>query len=106
MIYFNSFLSWEDVQRAFQMTEPEPDQVIYADYDDEGYEGHANVIYRNNNRLFYVGGGHCSCYGLEGQWDPEEYTEETLLAVFERAEQGEWRYGFWGTKGDLIRERL
>lgn len=25
-------------------------------------------------------GSHCSCYGFEGQWEPEETTKEALLA--------------------------
>ena len=28
--------------------------------------------------MWEVNGAHCSCYGLEGQWEPEETTVEAL----------------------------
>lgn len=42
------------------------------------YEGVSVVIFKQDGKLFEVNGSHCSCYGLEGQWDPEECTSEYL----------------------------
>ena len=88
-VYRGWFESWADVQRDFQMDVPEPDDVIYAEYDTPCYEGYANVIYRNGDRYYWAYGSHCSCYGLEGQWDPEEYDGRSLIEALRRGNH--WR---------------
>lgn len=88
-VYRGSFDSWADVQREFQMDVPEPDDVIYAEYDTPCYDGYANVIYRNGDRYYWAYGSHCSCYGLEEQWDPEEYDGRSLIEVLRRGNH--WR---------------
>lgn len=42
------------------------------------YSGSAVVIFRRDDKLFEVHGSHCSCMGLEEQWEPEETTIEAL----------------------------
>jgi len=54
-------------------------EILFASYTYECYEGDAFVLFRKDGKLFEVNGGHCSCYGLEGQWDPEETTKEALM---------------------------
>jgi hypothetical protein len=60
-------------------------EILLASYTYENYSGSAYVLYRNlrNNELYEVCGSHCSCYGLEEQWEPElvtlEYLEDRLL---------------------------
>jgi|SRR5579859_830434 len=34
--------------------------------------GSSFVLYEKNGKLYEVNGSHCSCMGLEGQWEPEE----------------------------------
>lgn len=46
--------------------------VLLAVYDCANYSGEAWVIYEFEGKLYENHGGHCSCYGLEGQWRPEE----------------------------------
>ena len=53
-------------------------KVLLAWYDDVNYEGEAIVIFERDSKLFEVHGYHCSCYGLEGQWEPEETSWEAL----------------------------
>ena len=53
-------------------------EVLLAYYD-ECYEGSAFVLLSKDGELYEVNGGHCSCYGLEGQWDVEHTTPEALL---------------------------
>lgn len=53
-------------------------EVLLASYTYESYEGDAFVLFRKDGKLFEVNGGHCSCYGLEGQWEPEETTIEAI----------------------------
>lgn len=82
--YVGLFSSWADVQYEFEKSVPEPEEVLLAVYEYESYDGNALVIYRNGDRYYWVEGGHCSCYGLEGQWRPEEFTKEELVAAIER----------------------
>lgn len=63
--------------------------VLFAIYTYEEYTGEALVIFERNGRLYEVHGAHCSCRGLEGQWDEEE--EVSLIDLKYRLENGsEW----------------
>lgn len=55
-------------------------KIIIASYTYEDYNGSAFVLFEKDGKLFEVNGSHCSCYGLEGQWEPEETTKEALMA--------------------------
>lgn len=52
--------------------------ILFASYGYANYSGNAFVLFEKEGKLFEVNGGHCSCYGLEGQFDPEETTLEAL----------------------------
>ncbi|CDP50688.1 hypothetical protein [Devosia sp. DBB001] len=52
--------------------------ILFAQYEIDGYEGSAYVLFSRDGKLFEVVGGHCSCDGLEGQWEPEEVAAEAL----------------------------
>lgn len=55
------------------------DAVIHlAWYGYGSYSGDSLVIYEKNGVLYEVNGSHCSCFGLEGQWQPEETTWAAL----------------------------
>ena len=84
--HYDGFDDWDGVMNSFEVPLleriPEPDQV-FADYTFEGYEGSATVIWKNPMEDFYtVHGGHCSCYGLENQWEPETTTREALVHIY------------------------
>lgn len=97
--YRNLFADgWAAVQKEFDTTAPEPAQVIFADYEYENYSGSADVLFRDGDNFVYASGSHCSCYGLEGQWEPETYAPDELLGQVERA-----KYGFFKDHADLIR---
>lgn len=59
-------------------------------YKYEDYQGTGEVVGFNTetNEFFIVSGGHCSCYGLEGQWDMEPYSFEQLINYFEKRIEG------------------
>lgn len=52
--------------------------ILFASYSYANYSGDAFVLFEKEGKLFEVNGGHCSCYGLEGQFEPEETTLEAL----------------------------
>lgn len=80
----NRYGHWDDEQGKYV----EPDnpaeefvkdsEVLFASYEYEDYSGKAFVIFERDGKLFEVHGGHCSCNGLEGQFEPEETTWEAL----------------------------
>jgi hypothetical protein len=47
-------------------------EVLFASYNTPPYEGYAFVLFERDGKLYEVNGSHCSCYGLEDQWQPEE----------------------------------
>ena len=53
-------------------------EIILARYDTGDYDGEAFVLYRRDDKLYEVHASHCSCFGLEHQWEPEETTIEAL----------------------------
>lgn len=46
--------------------------ILFASYGEDNYSGDAWVLFEQDGKLYEVNGSHCSCYGLEGQWCPEE----------------------------------
>ncbi len=76
MIYFEN---WENQKKQglmddFEITEEELRgcRILFAYYLYESYEGDAYVLFKKDNKLYEVNGSHCSCNGLEDQWEPEE----------------------------------
>ena len=64
------------------------EQVLFDAYDTEQYEGYAFVLIEREDGLYEVNASHCSCYGLEGQWDEEKTTAEALRARFQHRQYG------------------
>ena len=89
-VVFNElFQSPSDIAGQFWIPESELDNIefVYAFYDYEDYSGRALVIYYNteDEQYYEVHGGHCSCYGLEDQWEPEVIgTVSTFIEYLER----------------------
>jgi hypothetical protein len=54
--------------------------VAYESVGDYGCDSSAFYLFRNKKtkQLYEVHGSHCSCYGFESQWEPEEATLEYL----------------------------
>lgn len=55
-------------------------EIILAAYGGGSYNGDAFVLFERDGKLYEVNGSHCSCYGLEDQWKPEE-TSWAALAM-------------------------
>lgn len=80
MVYEELFSCAADVFDEFRVPEKEQEgvKILYAIYTDEDYSGSASVIFVRNGKFWFVTGGHCSCHGLEDQWDPEEITADQI----------------------------
>jgi len=79
-MYLENFSNLDDVLREFCVSSKEYNDinVLLAIYTYEDYDGSAFVLFERDGVLYEVNGGHCSCYGLEDQWDPEETSVEAL----------------------------
>lgn len=55
-----------------------PGVLIFACYEQQYERGEAEILYVSNGKWFHVAGSHCSCYGLEDQFEPEEMPFEAI----------------------------
>lgn len=78
--YIQEFQSTEDVIREYEApADALSGAVVYLAWYGYGcYEGYSMVLYEKNGVLYEVNGSHCSCHGLEGQWEPEVTSWEAL----------------------------
>lgn len=77
-IFLNIWTCKEEVLRNFEIDHIDG-EIIIASYGAYSFEGYAFVLFRGNDGKYYeVNGSHCSCYGLEGQWEPEEVNLDEL----------------------------
>lgn len=86
-IYAGAWENKKEIEQSFHSYYEKPSfeitgNIIFAIYDREEYEGRVLVVFEKDNVIYEVNASHCSCYGLEGQWSPEETTKEALLVRF------------------------
>jgi hypothetical protein len=77
-IYLNDWSDKEDVAGDFKNDDIKNLNILFADRQYQDYDGEALVLFEKDGKLFEVYGCHCSCYGLEGQFEPEEVCLEAL----------------------------
>jgi hypothetical protein len=84
--FFGDWSEIEDVIDGFEIEQSDLSEanIIIAVYEG-GYEGQAFVVFSRGDKFYEVHGSHCSCYGLEGQWKPEETSVEDLQFRLENA---------------------
>lgn len=78
IIVGNQWSSLSGIYEDFRVEPSEDVEILLAYYDYEDYSGRAFVLFRKDGELYEANGSHCSCFGLEGQWDPEETNVEVL----------------------------
>lgn len=84
-MYLNNFENIDAIIQEFHITDEDAikqlitSEVLYATYNQGYYAGDAFVLFRaDDGKLYEVNGSHCSCYGLEDQWTPEETFKDAL----------------------------
>lgn len=94
-IYVEDFDSKEDVAHQFNISleDLKDCKILYASYECGNYEGSAFVLYEEGGKFYEVNGSHCSCYGLEGQWEPEEIDAKALEHRFQYGNLDELLHG-------------
>lgn len=85
-MYYGEFTCLNDIVSNFNITNQKVDDmvVLFAAYNFEYYDGFALVIYVQNGKFYIVEGSHCSCFGLEDQWNPDEMPIEALLHMADK----------------------
>ncbi|MDE2101752.1 MAG: hypothetical protein KGL39_31185 [Patescibacteria group bacterium] len=76
--YLENFSDRKSIEDAYQCEIPAEAEILLAWYGYGDYCGSSLVIFRRNGELYEVNGGHCSCTGLEDQWEPEKTTTAAL----------------------------
>ena len=78
--YYGNFKGVEDLWREFEITEADvrDEDIVWAYYDLDGYEGTARVILQRDGRLYEVRESHCSWFGLGRGWRPAEVSRAQL----------------------------
>jgi len=101
--YLGIFGDKQDIAKEFSIGVKELDgcDILLAYYSYEDYSGEAFVLFEKDGIMYEVNGSHCSCYGLETQWKPEETCHEALMF---RMEKGE--LGVYGSYSNKFREEL
>ena len=101
-MYLENFSNLNDVLQEFSNSYDHVDEdlkeyndinVLLAYYETGNYEGWAFVLFERVGVLYEVNASHCSCYGLEGQWVPEETSVEALR---HRMNEGNLGSGYYG----------
>lgn len=81
-VFVDGFEDRYDVAKEFSVPVEEFDEyeILIAIYDlSEAYSGDAYVLmYKKDDGLYEAHGSHCSCTGLEGQFEPESVPVEAL----------------------------
>jgi hypothetical protein len=78
-MFLENFDSREDVFNVFNIEDDPAINMLFAWYGYGDYCGSAFVLFEKEGKMYEVNGSHCSCNGLEGDWDPEEVEKEHLL---------------------------
>jgi len=99
----NKYVGFDNLQDILKEFESDCDglkdeEVLFASYGSEDYSGDAVVLIQRDGKLYTSEGGHCSCHGLEEQWEMIETTKEILAKrKFDKTyhpEFIEWLKGF------------
>lgn len=94
-IFLGDFEDFKDVCSEFNVDQKDLEKegvyMLLGIYEYEEYEGSAFVLFLKEDKLYEVNGGHCSCYGLEGQWEPEETSVKAIGHRLEKGHLGCWR---------------
>lgn len=99
-MFLENFDNKDDVAHQFALNAEDLKgvKILFAVYNCGDYEGQAFVVFRKNRKLYEVNGSHCSCYGLEGQFEPEE---TNVKALTHRLEKGALGYSLGGHEANF-----
>lgn len=80
---YHGFKDWANVAAEYQADLGDEPTHVWAMYATPAYEGMSVVVFKRDGKWWHNVGSHCSCYGLEGQWEPGELDAALHLAATE-----------------------
>jgi hypothetical protein len=80
------------MEEEFETKLPEDMRIILAWYGHGSYCGNSYVLFEKDGKLYENNASHCSCYGLEKQWAPEEVSLEYLKHIDEKGDKFDDEY--------------
>lgn len=98
-MFYGKFSNKQSIIQEFELTNCALDDcaILFAAYEIDGYEGSASVLFIKKGKIYLVQASHCSCYGLEGQFDAEEIPPAALEKICSgNGLLGEWRQEITG----------
>lgn len=89
-VYQGDFEDRSVVFNQFDFPDDSKYQILFAGYTYENWSGNGWVVGFDHEKkqFFEVHGSHCSCYGLEGQWDPEYFESFELFILVMQQRRG------------------
>lgn len=87
--HFKGFNDIADMFSAFQATQSGED-IIYCQNEGGMYEEWCWIVFEKDGKLYEVNASHCSCYGYEGQWEPELTDIESLRLRLNKGSLSRW----------------
>ncbi len=82
--YGNYFSDKSDMISEFNLDEIEAEAItpLFAYYGNDGsVGGECFVLFLKAGQLYEVSAQHCSCYGIEGQWEPDITSKAALKMI-------------------------
>lgn len=103
-LFLGNFRNKEDVKHEFAVKDDALNDafILLAWYGYGDYDGSAFVLFERGGKLYEANGGHCSCNGLEGQWEPEETSAAELIHRIKEGHLGSDGYYDENTFGDRL----
>ncbi len=107
-MYIGMFKTRDDVFREFRCSAGQIScsEILFAAYDEGDWCGSAFVLIRIDDELYEVNGDHCSCHGLEEQWEPEETSIKALKHRLKEGRLGGYYEGSWKKDFAKVLKRL
>ncbi len=91
IIFGNHASSVENILKEFEIDASRlaPFDVLVWYYDYQSYDGDSYLLLRHKETglLYSVEAGHCSCHGLEGQFEPSRTSATVELARCDKADK-------------------
>lgn len=89
--YFGEWTSYKDFTEGWNGAESvKEDEVVFAGYFAESYEGSATCYYVRDGKLYGVYESHCSCNGLD-TFKPELTSPEAVLMEGHYGTEDDWK---------------
>lgn len=86
-MYLQEFKNKSDIESHYSVKLERGTKVLLAWYGYGDYCGSSFVLFEKGGQLYEVNGSHCSCNGLEGQWEPEPTTVKALKHVLDEGDK-------------------